>query len=81
MSPSGKERQDPDECGVGDWMRASSVPDWPIHERLHAHAPAAIRQPPAPSLAPTTHPALAVLFEQGSLREDGKEAVIWIRKE
>ena len=75
------ERSTPDQCAVGEFVRARSVPAWSIQDRLHALS-LPIETAPIPAVTPTTHPALTMLFEQSSQKEaDGTEAIVWVRRE
>ena len=79
--PPAKERPNPDECRVGDWVRSTAVPDWPIGERLHMHPFPSRLAVPASTASPA-HPAMSSLFEQSWMTlADDSTAVIWVRKE
>jgi len=82
MNASGSiERPTPDQCSVGDFVLARSVPEWSILDRLHAFS-LPVESIPAPAVIPTLHPALTMLFEQSSRKEaDGTESVVWVRRE
>ena len=75
MSTAASSQQStPDQCAVGDFVRAHSVPAWSIQDRLHAYS--------MPDEAAPIHPALTMLFEQSSRKEaDGTEAIVWVRRE
>lgn len=75
-----QERTTPDECSVGDWIRSKVVPDWPVHERLHAFLPGSVTTPdPVTAQVPATP---SILFEQSSLRSSSDTVeVVWVRVE
>lgn len=74
------ERNSPDACSVGDWIRSESVPDWSIHERLHSFLRKCTTSPDPATAKVSDIPPF--LFEQSSHRTPRNTIeIVWVRVE